>query len=89
MVFGDGYVGNKVCVMQLNYQDVQTMDTLISALGGGDNGEQVANSLMVQAAMTSNFDTSVTEAVLNCAFGTGKKLQVFDRRFNDNSDLKN
>jgi hypothetical protein len=27
--------------------------------------------------------------VLNCAFGTGKKLQVFDRRFNDNSDLKN
>jgi hypothetical protein len=83
-VFGDSNLGNKANLMQLNYEDVQSMATLEEALGDMD----VVKALVVKAAMTTNFDIKVSQAVLNAAFGDNHKLQVYDRRFNDDADLK-
>jgi hypothetical protein len=52
-------------------------------------GEDAANAILVQTAMTSSFDVSLTNAIFANPIYQGKKLQVFDRRFNDDTDLRN
>jgi hypothetical protein len=38
--------------------------------------------------MTTDYDNEVNKLVLKTAFGDNKKCEVYDRRFNDDADLK-
>lgn len=82
--FGDSDVGTKVAVKQINFKDVASQTALTTAIG-----RDAADALIVQLAMTTNNDIKITLAICDSVFGAGKKLEVFDRRFNDDADLRN
>lgn len=93
--FGTDRIQSRARVMQINYTDVN--DT-VDASGAvtttaWDNlkaavGEDVARALLVQAAIqTSNFDRSLITQIKSSVLDN-KDLQVYDRRLNDDADLR-